>query len=687
MMFKNRKDFLFILLLVLFMPWGMALAQKPADLVNVFLGTSGDHGQLSPAASYPFSMLSIGPQTYPATHPGYDYYAKEFRGFTHNRMEGVGCQGDGGNLLVKPFSGDWKTSELIKKSQEASPGFYSVKFKNGIAAEFTVNKRQGIHHYTFKSNNNGLYVDLSYAFVGRFKSEEHKINGREISGFIESGTTCSRGSYKIYYYLKLSEPVKLEQVGEHQFVFRFPENIKEVELKIAFSSVDVAHAKKNLTTASFSELKKETIAEWNKKLMQIQVSGNQSRNKLFYSLLYRSLQSPYTISEEDNSYRANNGRIYNSKNTFYNGWAIWDNYKTQLPLLSFAFPQEYQNMIWSIAQMYQYGKKDFSTENEPSQTVRTEHAVVVLLDAYRKGYKVPFDEIIDSLIIENKRLDFSTPDKALESCYDTWALAEIFKETNKTAEAQEYLQKASTYKKYWKKDFADLSKSDVDQMSARRMYQGTIWQYRWLVPYDVKGLKELAGGKDSFLAELDQFFDRNYYNHANETDVQVPWMFQATEQPWKSQALIHEIALDTVIQFYFNGNTRGIDPYIGRIYKNEPKAFLRTMDDDAGAMSSWFVLAGVGITPACVGWPKYFIHVPLFKSVIINEASKHPFKIDVQNYGDENKYIQELVLNGKVIHRNWITQQEIEKGGALSITASATPVKDEITELWQSLLN
>src|SRR5690606_7920155 len=113
--------------------------QDPADLVNVFLGTSGDHGQLSPAASYPFSMMSIGPVTYPSTHTGYEYLAKEFLGFTHNRFEGVGCQGSGGNILVKPFLGNLpEKQKLIKVSEEANPGYYSVNFTNGIKTRFAV---------------------------------------------------------------------------------------------------------------------------------------------------------------------------------------------------------------------------------------------------------------------------------------------------------------------------------------------------------------------------------------------------------------------------------------------------------------------------------------------------------------------------------------------------------------------
>lgn len=651
-----------------------SFAQNPSKNVNVFLGTSGDHGQLSPAASYPFRMLSIGPQTYPATHPGYEYYAKEFLGFTHNRMEGVGCQGDGGNILIAPFQGEWKENQhLIKTKQSGSPGYYSVSFENGIDAEFTVNKNLGLHHYTFKSDQNGVYVDLSHALVGGFVAEEHELSESGVNGFVQSKTTCGRGIYKIFYALQTNNTtVTWKKVGPHQFLAQFPNGVQEVVLKIAFSSVDEAHAEKAIINESFSTLRKDTEIAWDNALNHIQVKGNTQRKELFYSLLYRSLQSPFVISEEDGQYRNIDGSLDKSDITYYNGWAVWDNYKTQLPLLSFAYQEEYKNMVWSLAEMYKHGKKDFSTPFEPSQTVRTEHAIVVLLDAYKKGYEVPFNEIIDSLVLENQKLGFNTPDKALESSYDTWALGEIFDALGNKKEAENYKKVASAYKTYWLKDFADMNRDDVDRMSARSMYQGTIWQYRWLVPYDIKGLITLCGGEDKFIQELDTFFNGDFYNHANETDIQAPWLYQATKQPWKSQSLIHKIAIDTVTQFYFNGNSRGIDPYIGRIYQNKPKAFLRTMDDDAGAMSSWFVLAAAGISPASIGHPIYYLNVPLFREVILNKAA-NPFKISVANYDEKNCYIDELFLNGKKLDRNWITQEEITQGGNLTIKATYKP--------------
>ncbi len=105
------------------------------------------------------------------------------------------------------------------------------------------------------------------------------------------------------------------------------------------------------------------------------------------------------------------------------------------------------------------------------------------------------------------------------------------------------------------------------------------------------------------------------------------------------------------------------------------------MDDDAGAMSSWFVLTACGITPACVGWPVYYLNVPLFPHVELNRL-----KIDVVNFSDNHPYIGKIVLNGKEIHRNYLSQEEITKGGTLVITASASPVPALVKEKWVSEL-
>lgn len=55
--------------------------EKPVDLVDPFVGTLADFGQLSPAAVAPYGMVQLGPDTDPANHAGYDYAARSLRGF------------------------------------------------------------------------------------------------------------------------------------------------------------------------------------------------------------------------------------------------------------------------------------------------------------------------------------------------------------------------------------------------------------------------------------------------------------------------------------------------------------------------------------------------------------------------------------------------------------------------------
>ncbi|WP_447640112.1 MULTISPECIES: glycoside hydrolase domain-containing protein [Chitinophagaceae] len=650
-------------------------AAQPVSYVNVFLGSSGDHGQMSPAASAPFGLLSIGPQTYPNTHTGYEYAAKTYLGFTHNRLEGVGCMGSGGNLLITPFVGLDDTCQLEKVYQNAGPGWFNVAFRNGIEVNIESLQNFGTETYFLPQQQKGFSIDFSHTLANGFVDEEHHVSGSVIDGWIDARTTCGAGIYRTYYSLQFSQSLDWKDINPHKIVGTINNGVSTIGINVALSAVSVEYAKKTLAEYSRLTIKKNASNKWNSLLTHIKVNGDKERTKLFYSLLYRTMQSPFVISETDGHYRNISGEEKTSNKTVYNGWSVWDNYKTQLPLLSLFYPNQYQDIITSLAQLYPYGKKDYATQHEPSNTVRTEHTIVVLLDAYRKGYKIDFLSILDSLQAEVDRLDFSTPDKALEYSYDTWAMSEIFRIVGQAGLADRYLSKALDYRQYWERDFKDVHAKDVDRMQARHLYQGTIWQYRWFVPFDMKGLMVLDGGSSKFLEELNYFFEHDLYNHANEPDIQVPSLFNVTNEPWRSQELMHKYAVDTVVQYYFNDNSRGIDPFVDRIYKNEPKAYVRTMDDDAGANSAWFVLASVGLYPACVGWPIYYLSVPLFPSININFANGKHLTIKVDNFGEKNIYIQDVFLNGKKLERNFLSQQELQDGGTIVFKASPRPNK------------
>lgn len=658
----------FVMIVAFVCMCSMLLAQNTKSIigdVNVFVGTSGDHGQLSPGASYPFSMMDICAQTYPNGHTGYEYKAKTVLGFTHNRFEGVGCEGSGGNILITPF--DQNHTELIKQKEWASPGNYNINFTNGIGVRITVENKSGIEQYHFLGTANSFMIDLSHTLANGFVAEEHSTSESSISGWIESGTTCGAGIYRVYYYISFDQSVAISDSTNHLVRVSAPK--ADITVRIAFSSKSVDYAKADISKKSFEQTQTAATQDWNQ-LLKIKVIGDLKEEHLFYSLLYRVLQSPFIVSEP-------------GEKKVYNGWSVWDNYKTQLPLLSIAYPDQYKDIMNSLTGLYLKGKKNWATNHEPSNTVRTEHSIVVLLDAYRKGYAVDFNSILDSLLKETDSLKFNHPDKALESCYDAWAMSQILQIVGKDSLSRMYMDKSLKWRNYWKGDFMDLTKEDVDDLPARGMYQGTICQYRWFAPFDVQGLVDLCGGEETYIRQLDTFFGNDLYNASNEPDIQVPYMYSGTTQPWKSQNIIRKYVHDTVIQYYYNDNSRGVDPFIGRVFNNRPDAYIRTMDDDGGAMSGWYVLAAIGLSPACVGWPVWYLHVPLFKTVSFGKLT-----ISVLNFSKNARYIQTATLNDKPLNRNWLTQEEIIRGGKLIIQASVKPNKlFGINNRWISSIN
>jgi len=120
--------------------------------------------------------------------------------------------------------------------------------------------------------------------------------------------------------------MKFQKTSAHTLLISVPAKEKVVEISVALSSVSEQYAKQALFNGSFEQIKAKSDEGWNQMLSRITVKGDAERENTFYSLLYRTLQSPYVISEKDGTYRNTKGEDKRSEHTMYNGWAIWDNY-------------------------------------------------------------------------------------------------------------------------------------------------------------------------------------------------------------------------------------------------------------------------------------------------------------------------------------------------------------------------
>lgn len=662
-------------------------AQKISDgaskFVDPFIGTSGDHGQLSPAAALPFGLVRLCPDTDPANHPGYNYAAKRIKGFSIIRMEGTGCLGSGGNILVKPGMGAPDRSSVVydKSTEKAEPGYYRVNFPDpSIRAELTATNGTGWQKFTFMDEGNGwIMIDLSASLEPLLK-EEHRIAGNVVEGSVQAPTNCKNdnGVYKFWFNLEIDQAAdSVVEIGSVIWYFFRAGKGTTVNVKTSISSISPARAGKDrlaeIGDADFETIRRRATERWDEKLGKIAVTGNPEYVKLFYTHYFHSMLSPSDISSPSGNYRGSDSLQYLAKGYIhYHGWSVWDNFRTEFPLLTITEPEIMNDICRSLCDLYREGKLPLATRSEPFPTARTEHSLVVLLDCLSKGIsRFDLESVYPLMVREAEQNPWSTPDKKLETAYDYWALYRIAKLLNKKEDAERFLSMAAKYKEIWREKFRVMDdKSDI--MHGDGLYEGTLWQYRWFVPYDMKGVMDMVGGKDVFTGQLQYFFDNNLYNHGNEPDIHVPFLFNMTDKPAASQKIVNQILTKEIRQNY-GTHVKWKVPYIGRIYKNDPAGYMPEMDDDAGTMSAWFVLASMGIYPVCVGDPVYTLTAPIFSSVRIRLPGNKSFSILAKNLSEEHFYIQRAVLNGKELKRSWITHQEITGGGTLEFFLGNTP--------------
>jgi len=190
----------------------------------------------------------------------------------------------------------------------------------------------------------------------------------------------------------------------------------------------------------------------------------------------------------------------------------------------------------------------------------------------------------------------------------------------------------------------------------------------WYVPQDVPSFIDLMGGDQKFVQKLDTFFtldakpgDVNgnasgfigQYAHGNEPSHHVVYLYNFTSQPWKAQ--------------YYSAKI------MRELYNDQQSGY--SGNEDCGQMSAWYLFSAMGFYPVNPANSIYCFGSPQLKKATINLANGKQFNVITNNTGDENIYIQKIMLNGKPYQKNYITHQDIENGGVLEFFMGKTPNK------------
>jgi putative alpha-1,2-mannosidase len=317
----------------------------------------------------------------------------------------------------------------------------------------------------------------------------------------------------------------------------------------------------------------------------------------------------------------------------------------------------------SLAQLYITGKKDWSTDYECVPTVRTEHAIVTLLDAYRQGISIP--SLLDAypgMVAEVKRLNLKSPDQCLEASGDFWALGQLAAEQGKMADADKWTRRGEEiFDSIWPREFQHIDNT-YTKMRGNGLYQGTRWQYRWGAPMYLERMIKLVG-KKQLGEQLCRFFIEELYNQGNEPDIHVPFLFGRLGMPEQTGDIVRRLATESITHRY-GGNDAYPTPFAGCAFVNQPRGYCPEMDEDDGAMSAWFVFASMGLYPLIVGEPVYELFSPVFDEITFR-SGKAKIVIRTRGRHHPRQTLQRVTWNGRRLDAFRIAHSDLVQGGQL----------------------
>ena len=217
----------------------------------------------------------------------------------------------------------------------------------------------------------------------------------------------------------------------------------------------------------------------------------------------------------------------------------------------------------------------------------------------------------------------------------------------------------------WKSPF-DPKYSSHD-FSVAEYTEGNAWQHSWFVPHDIGGLIELHGGTKPFVLMLDSLFNEDseitgdfvssdisglvgQYAHGNEPSHHIAYMYSYAGHPWKTQKQV-----DDIIHTMYNATPTGL-----------------CGNEDCGQMSAWYVFSTLGFYTVNPAEGIYVIGSPQFEEFTMKIAGKE-FTVKANNVGNDSPYIQSATLNGEVLERTFITNNDILAGGLLEFNMGKEP--------------
>ncbi|WP_420009308.1 GH92 family glycosyl hydrolase [Xanthomonas sacchari] len=481
-------------------------------------------------------------------------------------------------------------------------------------------------------------------------------------------------------------------------------------VKVGISAVSAENALANLDAElpdfDFARVHAAAVAEWEKELGRVRIdSDDEAQRRIFYTALYHSLIAPTLFSDTDGRYRGMDLQVHQAPAGYHNysTYSLWDTYRALHPLLTLVQPERVPDLVQCLVRGAHESPQGVAIW--PLQGVETDcmigyHSAVVLAEAHAKGFtgidwkaaypawrKRAMDDDVHGLALYRTmgyipcdKVDESVS-RTLEFAYDDWAVAHLAQAVGADDDAKHLRERSRQYRNVFNREsrFVQPRLSDGQWATPfdpramghsaqwRDFTESNAWQATFLNQHDLYGYMDLFGGRDHFVAKLDELFTTSselpadappdidgmvgQYAHGNEPSHHVAYLYAYAGQPYKTQAMVRRL-----LREQYHDARNGLSG-----------------NEDCGQMSAWFVLSALGLYAVDPVSANYVLGSPLFKRAELDVGNGRTLRIVAHGNSAANVYIQSARWNGKPYTRSWLRHADLAAGGTLELEMGPKP--------------
>ncbi|GCC53671.1 glycoside hydrolase family 92 protein [Chryseotalea sanaruensis] len=629
---------------------------------------------------------------------------------------------------------DDRASWFSHKSEVAKPYYYSVYLADAdVTTELAPSERAAIFQFTFpESDSSFIVIDaIDKGSYVKVIPEENKI-----IGYSTRYRRGSLTNFKNYFVIYLSKAFTMAHTWRGNVLVKDSLELyanhaggvvgfkttrgEKIQMRVASSFISFEQAELNLQRElgkdDFETVKTKGKAIWNKTLGKIQVEdGSDAQLRTFYSCLYRTLFFPQKLYEVDAAGKIMHYSPYNGKilpGYMFGGTGFWDTFRALYPFLNLMYPAINKEMQEGLLNAYLEGGflPEWSSPGYADIMIGNNSASVVA-EAYLKGARgYDIEKLYEALVhganhegpvsaVGRKGVQYynelgyvpydvkinENAARTLEYAYDDFAIYQLGKALNKPkTEIEVYAKRSMNYKNLFDKKTGLMRGKNKDGSFQSpfnpfkwgdAFTEGNSWHYTWSVFHDVQGLIDLMGGENKFVSKLDSVFtlppkfDDTYYggviHEIREMQIANMGQYAHGNQPIQHMIYLYNYAGAPWMTQYWARET------MNRMYAATPDGYCG--DEDNGQTSAWYIFSALGFYPVCPASDQYVLGAPLFKKATLTLENGKQIIVNAANNGEQNRFVDELKLNGKTYTKNWLSHAELMKGAVLNFSMSAKP--------------